>query len=853
MPYITKVKGHDGTTIYDVKDTEARRSRVFVGTCPTAAATAAKAISVDSDFTLEKGREIAIKFTYTNTANNPTFSINSGTAKSVFYNTGVITTSNKDKAGTSNLYNYYIYDGTNWVWEGWSKDLDTNTTYTNQKLGNAYGIQSNSSASATVTSAISGYTLTAYGRVTIKFFYDVPADATLNINSTGAKNIQVHNGNSLQNVEANYIKAGDLVTLVYDGTRYIITNINRGNDIVVTMTLTSGTPSGGIAPITVTNASHTPAQVSTYLSQNKNVVAIGTVDTYSTIFFTPFLKASGEGDAYDILLSGCGWYMAPVFYALHGNTSGDTWAGYQTMGANSEHNHGNIDSTGSITDTSHTITDGDRLILGDSSDSIVGSDLTFGTSTTTYLRNDGTWGTPAGTGSNYYHTPVYSSGMKIGTGVGIADLYVPTGSTASTVSLGNHAHGNLTTDGKLTTTATIASGDKLVIVDTDSTAGNKITGSSITFGTSTTTYLRNDGTWGTPTDTNTVPSAYCDTAAGTAAKTAVCTDWTLTAKSYIQVVIKNANTYNGALTLSINGTAAKPVYINNAVSSSSNKTLPAGSYFVYYDGTNYYFQTDGYLRTGGVVLGVPDNAQTPMLIFQRATLTDNYNDWGFYDSGGLLYLAQRGSGSSGWTDTRATFTQSGCTLSGTTSGTFSGNITGNINGKSSLSAAAVASGDALLIADSSNSNKITPSTTTFGTATTTYLRNDGTWGTPAGLEYTYTASTLSAATATITLSNPNEYRAYILSGSSDTLTISLIINSHNYFHYLYLQNQRSVDVTVTFAKGTGMAWGKVAKPVDPIIVPSNYALEISVMSTGATSAGRLFISKSDIMTQFENM
>lgn len=55
--------------------------------------------------------------------------------------------------------------------------------------------------------------------------------------------------------------------------------------------------------------------------------------------------------------------------------------------------------------------------------------------------------------------------------------------------------GNLTNDGKISTTAIIASGDKLVIVDSDSTAASKITGSSITFGSSANYALANNGTW----------------------------------------------------------------------------------------------------------------------------------------------------------------------------------------------------------------------------------------------------------------------------------------------------------------------------------------------------------------------
>lgn len=55
----------------------------------------------------------------------------------------------------------------------------------------------------------------------------------------------------------------------------------------------------------------------------------------------------------------------------------------------------------------------------------------------------------------------------------------------------------------------------------------------------------------------------------------------------------NANTYNGKLTLNIAGTGAKTLYINGVVSSSSNKTVAAGVYQCYYDGTYYYINSDG--------------------------------------------------------------------------------------------------------------------------------------------------------------------------------------------------------------------------------------------------------------------
>ena len=102
--------------------------------------------------------------------------------------------------------------------------------------------------------------------------------------------------------------------------------------------------------------------------------------------------------------------------------------------------------------------------------------------------------------------------MKVGTGLSASSgtVSVSYGTAANTACQGNdsrlsnartptsHTHGNLTNDGKITTTATIANGDKLVIVDSDTTAASKITGSSIAFdGSTTTKALTPKGTWET--------------------------------------------------------------------------------------------------------------------------------------------------------------------------------------------------------------------------------------------------------------------------------------------------------------------------------------------------------------------
>lgn len=97
-------------------------------------------------------------------------------------------------------------------------------------------------------------------------------------------------------------------------------------------------------------------------------------------------------------------------------------------------------------------------------------------------------------------------------------------------------------------------------------------------------------------DTNTTyytGHVNCVTAAATAAKVGTTSYYTLGSNRYFMCMMRYANTYAGAITLNISSTGAKPIYINGAASSETNYTLPAGMYLVYYNGTNYYFRTNG--------------------------------------------------------------------------------------------------------------------------------------------------------------------------------------------------------------------------------------------------------------------
>jgi len=92
-----------------------------------------------------------------------------------------------------------------------------------------YGTCSTASGTTAKVVAMENYELVKGGQVVIKFTYAVPANATLNINSQGAKAIYFKEsimGSSIA-IDGSTIRAGDICTFVYDGTHYVLTNIDR--------------------------------------------------------------------------------------------------------------------------------------------------------------------------------------------------------------------------------------------------------------------------------------------------------------------------------------------------------------------------------------------------------------------------------------------------------------------------------------------------------------------------------------------------------------------------------------------------------------------------------------------------
>ena len=92
-----------------------------------------------------------------------------------------------------------------------------------EKNGSGIGTCSTSSGTA-LTVSLTGYELVQNGFVAVTFENDVPSNATLNINSKGAKPIY-YKGSA---ITADTIKADDTVMFCYDGTNYVVTSLGGG-------------------------------------------------------------------------------------------------------------------------------------------------------------------------------------------------------------------------------------------------------------------------------------------------------------------------------------------------------------------------------------------------------------------------------------------------------------------------------------------------------------------------------------------------------------------------------------------------------------------------------------------------
>ena len=110
--------------------TKLNYTNVAYGTCSTAAATAAKVVTVsnNTNWALTAGSIITVLFSNTNTANNPTLNVNGTGAKAIKYCGSTVTTSNLNYGGYKNRPQVFMYDGTSYHFVSWGYESgNTNT------------------------------------------------------------------------------------------------------------------------------------------------------------------------------------------------------------------------------------------------------------------------------------------------------------------------------------------------------------------------------------------------------------------------------------------------------------------------------------------------------------------------------------------------------------------------------------------------------------------------------------------------------------------------------------------------------------------------------------------------------
>lgn len=163
---------------------------------------------------------------------------------------------------------------------------DNNITHTALSLGFGYGTCSTAAGTKAKVGTLSSGVLGSNGSiVAIKFTKSCTvANPTLNINSKGAKNIYWH-GAAL--TDTALIKAGDIVTFMYDGTQYHIISISP-----IKYSTTNITPVTSKTVVTSTTATsitynhgtlNIPASIITSTATGASVTSGTTVAAITTI------------------------------------------------------------------------------------------------------------------------------------------------------------------------------------------------------------------------------------------------------------------------------------------------------------------------------------------------------------------------------------------------------------------------------------------------------------------------------------------------------------------------------------------------------------------------------------------
>lgn len=171
---------------------------------------------------LYDGLMVYLKNNNVASASGCTLNINNLGAKPIYLSTtGAAITSHISK----NYTFLFVYNASRISGGCWDLlvGYDSNTTYANYSLGHGYGTCATAEATVAKAVTLANYALSTGGTVAVRFDHAVPASATMDINSKGAKAIYYRGAA----ITAGIIKAGDIATFIYNGTNYILLAIDR--------------------------------------------------------------------------------------------------------------------------------------------------------------------------------------------------------------------------------------------------------------------------------------------------------------------------------------------------------------------------------------------------------------------------------------------------------------------------------------------------------------------------------------------------------------------------------------------------------------------------------------------------
>ena len=544
------------------------------GTCDTAGDVKDKVATLvnATNWVLEVGTIVGIKFTYTNTCSlsGISLNVNNTGAKEIRYSDGIwiggVDTKCPTAFGEANQTIYYMYDGTDWVWISHSKDNDTTyafegNTFRSEDGSNYYhGDGTNGNANNMTTNG--------------HYYYKTngPSTAIGAYGNDGAMFVQAYDSDNIAQIAQNYENGNLFVRGKANGTWTDWKKPDAGT--INGLTVQTAVPADAV--FTDTNNAVTQTNLANSDTNARRVILSGSAnDTSETkgvykntqLQFTP----------------STGVLNSPKLTAKI-NNSALTGTGTAAQDKGSGVSPRYFPAKWQF-NTGYNPSEGDIII-------ITLPCAGHGWGDWISINNGSTWH-PAnfqGTGRLTTH---------FGSGQVIAFIFDADGSTASMTPVNG----------------------------ADSVNGSTITG----------------GCWRVlnmyDSNTDVRPSAYCDTAAATAAKAASCTNYNLLDKSYLHVTMVYANTSASAITLNVNGKGAKAIYINGAASSASNYTLPAGTYLVYYASNIYYFRTDGKI-TGDITgnAATVNGLTVQTAVPANAVFTDTK-----YNFGGTTFYSGNGS------------------------------------------------------------------------------------------------------------------------------------------------------------------------------------------------------------------